>query len=297
VVAHESREDLPACLASLRAAALHVEVIVVDNASTDGSAELVRREFPDALLIEPGRNLGFSRANNLGLARAGAAYVLFLNPDAALRPGALEALAGVLDASREVGAVGPRTRDPDGTIQVTFGPALTPRAEWRQRRLVEGVRRRRPSALARAEALAAREHEPAWISGSCLLARRAALEAVGGFDEGFFLYEEDADLCLRLRRAGWRVRFTPAAEVVHRLGRSMQRAPARARLEYRRSHLRYYGKHGGPLALLALRAWLAAGAGLDWLRSLGPGGARRAARGEAVAALRAAVSRIEPPAS
>ena len=150
--------------------------------------------------------------------------------------------------------MGPLTRNPDGSVQVSFGPDLTPIAEWRQRRLVRGVRERRPAALREAEARATAESEPDWVSGSCFLARREALEAVGGFDEGFFLYEEDVDLCLRVRRAGWRVVYTPAAEVRHALGRSMAQAPARARLEYDRSHLRYYRKHNGAAQTALLRA-------------------------------------------
>jgi GT2 family glycosyltransferase len=95
------------------------------------------------------------------------------------------------------------------------------------------------------------------VSASCLLARRSALEAVGGFDEGFFLYEEDVDLCVRVRAAGWRIFHTPSAEVLHRSGRSMAQAPAAARMAYHRSHLRYYRKHKGALATAALRGLLA----------------------------------------
>jgi len=183
--------------------------------------------------------------------------VLVLNPDAEVTAGALETLSGILDARPAVGVVGPLTRNPDGSVQVSFGPDLTPLAEWRQRRLVRGVRERRPQALREAAARAAAEQEPDWVSGSCFLARRQALQSVGGFDEAFFLFEEDADLCLRLRRAGWRVLFTPAAEVRHALGRSMDQAPERARLEYDRSHLLYYRKHNGPLLTALLRTWLA----------------------------------------
>jgi GT2 family glycosyltransferase len=118
---------------------------------------------------------------------------------------------------------------------------------------VRGVRRGVPEVLREAEDRHAREHEPGWVSGACLMARREALEAVGGFDEGFFLYEEDADLCRRLRGAGWRVIFTPAARISHQLGQSMARVPQRARLEYHRSHLLYYRKHNGPLDRGALR--------------------------------------------
>jgi len=141
-------------------------------------------------------------------------------------------------------------------VQVSSGPDLTPLSEWRQRRLVRGVEAREGAALALAARLYSSEHEPAWVSGSCLLTRRAHLETVSGLDESFFLYEEDVDLCVRIRRLGYRVLFTPAAEVLHHKGRSMARVPALARLEYHRSHLRYYGKHRGPLPVAFLRAYL-----------------------------------------
>jgi hypothetical protein len=198
-------------------------------------------------------NVGFARACNQGVRATTAPLVLFLNPDATVTAGAVEVLAARLDADADVGAVGPLTRDPDGTIQVSTGPDLTPAAERRQRWLVRSVRRGLPEALREAEDRHAREHEPGWVSGACLMARREALEAVGGFDEGFFLYEEDADLCRRLRGAGWRVIFTPTATIRHQLGQSMARAPERARLEYHRSHLLYYRKHNGPLDRGALR--------------------------------------------
>jgi GT2 family glycosyltransferase len=199
-------------------------------------------------------------------------------------------MAALLDRRPRVGAVGPRTVGADGTVQVSFGPPLTPLGEWRQRRLVRGVRGRDPGALARAGALAAVEHEPAWLSASCLMARREALAEVGGFDEAFFLYEEDVDLCLRLRRAGWSVVFTPAAAVVHHLGRSTEADPARARLEYHRSHLRYYRKHNGLLSTAALRALIGTSAALGWLSSGGPGRQRRERRAHWARVLRAAFS-------
>ena len=224
-------------------------------------------------------NVGFARACNQGWRASRAPHVLFLNPDAEVTPGAVETLVGLLESRPAVGAVGPRTRSADGTIQVSTGPDLTPLAELRQRRLVLGVARREPGRSREAEALHAREHEPAWVSGSCLIARRAALEAVGGFDEGFFLYEEDADLCRRLRQAGWRVVFTPAAEVRHQLGRSMSKAPRRARLEYHRSHLRYYRKHNGPPR--ARRCGSSSPAAALSSGSRRPSGRRAAARGSA----------------
>jgi hypothetical protein len=287
IVSFEAREALLAALASVRAhAGLPVETIVVDNASADGSADAVRAAFPEALVVANPDNVGFARACNQGWRAARAPFVLFLNPDAELLPGALPALIALLQARTDVGAAGPRTRSADGSIQVSTGPDLGLLAEWRQRRLVLGVSRRDARRLAEAEALYAREREPGWVSGACLAARRVALEAVSGFDEGFFLYEEDADLCLRLRKAGWRVAFTPDAEIRHQLGRSMSRSPARARLEYHRSHLRYYVKHKGLASRAALRL-LFAGRGLvGWVRgALTSDGAGRA---EAAALVRLA---------
>jgi GT2 family glycosyltransferase len=263
VVSYNTRDDLLRCLASLAAhVRLPLEVVVVDNASTDGSAAAVRAAYPAARVLESPANQGFSAANNAGIRASSAPQVLVLNSDAELLPGALETLSGLLDARSDLGVVGPRTVNPDGSVQLSFGPDLTPLSEWRQRSLVLGLRARRPEALREAEQRASREQEPDWVSGSCFLARRAALEAIGGFDEGFFLYEEDADLCRRLRGAGWRVLYTPAAEVRHALGQSMARDAARARREYRRSHLRYYRKHNGPLLTALLRAYLAVTGGL-----------------------------------
>ena len=291
VVSFEARESLLDGLRSVRAhASSPLELVVVDNASRDGSAEAVRAARPEALVIANPDNVGFARAANQGWRVSRAPNVLFLNPDAELTPGALETLAGLLESRPEVGAAGPRTRSGDGSIQVSTGPDLTPLSERRQRRLVRGVARREPVALAEAEALHAREHEPAWVSGSCLMTRRAALEGVGGFDERFFLYEEDADLCRRMRAAGWRIVFTPAAEVRHALGRSMAEAPRRSRLEYHRSHLLYYHKHNGPVALAALRLLLAARGLGGWLRGQASGDT--AARADGLALVRLALERV-----
>jgi hypothetical protein len=285
VVSFEARDTLLAGLHALRAhASFPLELVVVDNASTDGSADAVRARDPEALVIANAENVGFARACNQGWRASRAPHVLFLNPDAEVTPGAVETLARLLESRPAVGAAGPRTRGSDGTIQVSTGPDLAPLAELRQRRLVLGVARREPQALAQAEALHAREHEPAWVSGSCLVVRRTALEAVGGFDERFFLYEEDADLCRRLREAGWGVVFTPEAEVKHHLGRSMSKAPRRARLEYHRSHLLYYAKHNGPLSRAALLILLAARGALEWLEAAVSGDAP--GRADALALIR-----------
>ncbi|MBI3932143.1 MAG: glycosyltransferase family 2 protein [Acidobacteria bacterium] len=267
VVSYNTREDLLRCLASLRRITLPLEAVVVDNASADGSVEAVLAQFPHVRVIASAENLGFSRANNLGLRETRAPHCLVLNSDAEVRPGAVETLVAALDRRPDVGIVGPRTVGSDGGPQVSFGPALTPLSEWRQRRLVRGLRAGAVWARRAAEERSRRPCDPDWVSGSCFLARRGALEAVGGFDEGYFLYEEDVDLCVRVRGAGWRVAYEPAAEVVHHLGRSMETSPSRARLEYHRSHLRYYRKHNGPLGAVLLRGHLTLLGVVGWLKT------------------------------
>ena len=261
---------------------------MVDNASRDGSAATVRERFPSVRLIANPENVGFARACNQGARACAAPYLLFLNPDATLAPGSLSTLAAILEARPRVGVVGPRTRSANGDIQVSTGPDLSLVSEVRQRRLVRGVARRDPAVLVEAEGLHAVEREADWVSGACLMIRRQAFDAVAGFDERFFLYEEDADLCRRVRQAGWQVLFSPTAEARHALGRSMARTPERARLEYQRSHLLYYRKHCGPAQRAALQLWLAARAALGLVvGALSLNGARTR---EALALLRLAVA-------
>jgi len=254
VVSWQSREELLACLASLDDhAPATVRVVVVDNASTDGTLEAVPARHPGAQVIANSENVGFSRASNQAWRATASPYVLFLNPDAEVRPGTVERLVETLEGRHDLGVVAPRVVDVDGHVESSTGSDLHPWSEWRQRRLVRAVARRDPDALREADARHSVPHEPDWVSGACFLARRAALEAASGFDEAFFLYEEDADLCRRLRAAGWRIAFEPRAVVRHRRGASRARGAERARLEYHRSHLLYYRKHNGPLARLALR--------------------------------------------
>jgi N-acetylglucosaminyl-diphospho-decaprenol L-rhamnosyltransferase len=256
IVSYNTRDLLLSCLSSLQSVTLPMETIVVDNASADGSADAARSHVTRPQVIAQSSNLGFGKANNVGIRAAQGRFVLMLNSDAAVRPGCVETLAGVVEGRPEVGVVGPRTLHPDGRAQLSFGPDLTPWNEWRQRRLVRALRRQDPAAQRRVQEMTAREQEPAWLSGACLLARRDLLLRLGGFDEGFFLYEEDVDLCVRIRQAGFKVFFTPQAQVVHHLGRSMATAESRSRQAYRDSHIRFYEKHRGPVDRLLLRLWM-----------------------------------------
>lgn len=289
IVSFNTKPELLRCLESLTAnVSLPLEVIVVDNASQDGTVEALRHQRPSAQLIANRKNVGFARACNQGLRAARAPLVLVLNSDTEVRPGAVEALVEALQRNPDAALAGPRTLNSDGTLQASFGPPLTLQGEWQRRRLMRGLRARRPEAMRELEEAWSGEREPAWISGSCMLARRKALEEVGLFDESFFLYEEDVDLCLRLRQARWRLVLVPSAEVIHHLGRSVQKAPRVASLEYQRSHLRYYRKHNGRFQTSMLSAWLLASAAGSWLAALGPGSRRREKRSQACDVLKLA---------
>ena len=291
VVSFNTRDDTLRCLRSLRQQDFlpPMEIVVVDNASGDGSVDAIHASFPGVVVLALDANLGYGAANNRALARVQTPYALLLNSDAEIRPGAVEALTSHLDAHLRVGLVGPRTLYPDGTPQISWGPRLTPFNEWRQRRWQRAVATKDSTACAQLAALVRRTHAPEWLSGCCLLGRMESLRAVGFFDEGYFLYEEDADLCLRLRRAQWGLAFVPDAEVVHHVGRSAATAPQRSRLEYHRSHLRYYALHNGPIRTAALRGWLAGHAVLGWLLAGGRAGDAAAARRHWLAVARLAL--------
>ena len=286
VVSYNTRDDTLLCLRSLREeGGTPLPIVVVDNGSTDGTPEALRSAFPDVVVIALETNCGFGAANNAGLARVATDYVLLINSDARLCEGALPTLVQHLDAHPDVGIVGPKTLNEDGTVQLSWGPDLGLWSEWRQRSRMRAIEAGNPRALRRLERECRKVANPDWVSGSCLAARAGAMRGLEGFDEGFFLYEEDADLCRRAREQGWKIALDTAAVVVHRRGRSMRQAPARAILEYHRSHLRYYRKHLPPWESFVLRAWMALRASVAWQAARRAGDAPRRGAWASVLAL------------
>jgi N-acetylglucosaminyl-diphospho-decaprenol L-rhamnosyltransferase len=220
-----------------------LDTVVVDNGSTDGTLDLVRERFPEASIVQQ-ENLGLAAGWNRGLEATSAPYVLFLNADAWLHEGALETLAGYLDAHPDVAWVSPRLRYPDGRLQrsVRGFPTL-----WRLATEFLFLRKLAPRTRALNAFYAGdfdhdSEREAEWIMGACFLLRRAAVEQVGPADEDFFLFSEETDWCWRLRAAGWKIVFLPAAEATHVLG-----AAHGGRLfdELLASQLRFLTKHRG----------------------------------------------------
>jgi GT2 family glycosyltransferase len=244
IVTCNSRDEIGNCLHSvvMPAAPCPPEVVVVDNASTDGTPDFVRREFPSVRIIAGRENVGFARANNRGAAETSAGLLLLLNPDTVVPPGALQTLVRALDGQPDAAIAGPRLVDANGQAELSFGPPITPWGELQQKVLLSLYNRRVRPAVHYVERRTRSAGERAWVSGACLLIRRGDWDAVGGFDERFFMYTEDVDLCAAVRARGRRVWFAPEAEVRHLRGRSARRNPDTARLR-RLSHIAYYEKH------------------------------------------------------
>lgn len=256
IVTHNSEDVLGDCLASIDLHAPAEPVIVVDNASEDGSAALAEAA-PQVTLIRAEENEGFSKANNRALRAIETEFALVLNPDARLTSSLLPELLAAADRMPGAAAFGPKTVYEDGRPQVSFGPDLSLASEYRQRKLVKGVKAGAAWALEEFERESRHARPVDWISGSCMLLRMSAVREAGFFDERYFLYEEDADLCLRLRQAGSHVMFIPQAVVIHELGTSMAKASKRARDAYDESHRLYYRLHRSPMEQKLLSAVLA----------------------------------------
>ena len=245
IVSFNTRRDLDACLRSLHDAPpdLPHAIIVADNGSSDGSVRMVRTAWPDVHVIEMGWNAGFAAATNAGIRACDSELVLLLNSDTVVPAGNIDRLIGALDADRTAAAAGPRLIDRDGAVELSFGRMLSPWNEARQKLIALGIARGVVPVARWFERHVTTPHHPDWVSGACLLVRRAAGAAAGWLDERFFLYCEDVDFCAALRAAGHRILFTPAAEIVHARGRSGATDPPAARAAYRRSRIAFYVKH------------------------------------------------------
>ena len=245
IVTYNSRADLDRCLESLTAhpPAVDHEVVVIDNASGDGTAQHARTRWPAVHVLDAGGNLGFAKANNLGIRQTFGELVLLLNPDTVVPGDAIDTLVGVLDINPDAAIVGPRLVDARGRAELSFGAMISPFAELRQKLLVRGNDRGWPLATGIVTWLTRRPRRVDWVSGACLLIRRADLEAVGLLDERYFMYAEDVDLCAAVRARGRAVLFAPHAHVVHLRGRSVASAASATAAAYRRSQIAFYEKH------------------------------------------------------
>jgi N-acetylglucosaminyl-diphospho-decaprenol L-rhamnosyltransferase len=271
IVSYNVRHYLIECVRSLRADGLQ-QIVVVDNASSDGSVDAVRAADPDVIVLALDRNVGFAGGVNRGVALTATPYAMVLNPDVVVEPGSTKALVEYLEREADAGMVGPRIDTPDGELY----PSV----------------RRFPSVLdatghaflwfvwagnpfTRRYRMLDWDHEQAcdvdWIAGTHFVVRRPAWDQLGGLDERYFMYGEDVDLCWRMWRAGWRVAYEPAARVTHAIGRSTDQRPYRMILAHHRSLYRFSatslsGRRRALLPLVAVA--LGVRTGMAWLQRL-----------------------------
>jgi N-acetylglucosaminyl-diphospho-decaprenol L-rhamnosyltransferase len=264
VVNYNTGSYLTRCLGSAYESAgdAHLEVAVVDNDSRDGSADDAIRRYPHSRLISNRRNRGFAAAVNQGILATAAPFILLLNPDAEILAGTIGGFVKLARDRPRAGAIGPMIREPDGTVYPSARKVPTPVEALGHAFLGPFLPRNR---FTRAYTMAGwdrrSERSVEWVSGSCMLLRRSALDQVGLLDERFFLYVEDVDLCRRLRLGGWDVRFSPELEVTH-VGGVSTRGSKRMTLEHSNSIFKYFVKHHStgvwpalrPLVWVALRA-------------------------------------------
>lgn len=252
---------LRACLSSvfrsLGGLPVEAEVIVVDNDSRDGSAEMVAQEFPVVKVSRNNANVGFTRANNQGIATASGRYLLLLNPDAELAPGSLKSLLEYAEAHPKVGVIGPKLVFPDGTVQSSrrrFPSLLTGCLESTvlQRYLPDHPSLRHYYVLDGSDE---DTQEVDWVVGACMLVRRDAVECVGAFDERFFMYSEELDLCYRIKRAGWKVIYLAQAQVIHHEAKSSEQNLVNRNIHFHDSRCKFFGKHHGRWQEFLLR-WI-----------------------------------------
>ena len=256
IVNFNGGDHLHRCLTSLAAHPAHVttEITVVDNASLDGS-EAHAADRAGVRLLKLPQNVGFSAGNNAGIRASSGELLLLLNNDTIVPSNALDTLIARLEANAEAAVAGPRLVDGHGRAELSFGPMISPLGELRQKAILTLQAREFGPVTRWVERTTRRERFVDWVSGACLLVRRAVAEDVGLLDERFFLYTEDVDFCASVRAKGWKVLFTPAAEIVHLRGQSRATALRASNAAYRRSHVAFYEKHH-PRMVPLLRAYL-----------------------------------------
>jgi GT2 family glycosyltransferase len=271
IVSWNVRDLLNLCLRSLGGSSL--EIIVVDNGSTDGSIDLVRSQFPHVRLIANTENLGFPAANNQGIQVASGRYILLLNPDTEVVRDALSTMVAYCDEHQDVGMVGPQLLNSDRSVQSSRRRFPTLATAFFESTWLQPYAPRR--VLERYYVLDQTDEQVQdvdWVYGAAMLARREAIQQVGLMDEGYFMYSEELDWCRRFWEAGWRVVYVPAAQIIHHGGKSSEQVVPARHIHFQTSKVRYFSKFHGPfvggivrLFLLAGYVWQIGLEGAKWL--------------------------------
>jgi hypothetical protein len=251
IVNYNDKAHLESCLSSLEADAqeLNLEILVVDNNSSDGSQEFIEKRFPKIKLIRNKENKGFSRANNQAIRESRGEFILFLNTDTVLLPKTIELLLEEMKRNPKAGALGPALLKGANVYQASFGRKVSFFSEVLHKCFLNPYYK----LLLK---IVQKKREVGWLSGACLIVRRDILDEVGLFDENFFLYFEDIDLCFRIKKRGWKLVYFPQAKIFHEGGVTTTPLKFSSRLEYRKSQLYFYQKHNSKTSLFLLRLYL-----------------------------------------
>lgn len=281
IVNYQSYDELRTCLTSIQQARGGASIVVVDHATDPAAADAIAAQFPDVLLLRKATNEGFAAGVNAGMRATDAQWVLLVNPDCTIEPDTCGTLTAWLRDHPDVGVVGPRIRNADGTVQASarrfpnFTTGIAGRSSWLTKVLPHNPLSNHNLHYARAD----RPVTVDWVSGACMLIRRQAFDAVGGMDEGFFLYWEDADFCRRLKEAGWTSMYVPHAAATHIGGRSSRHAATTSLEAFHRSAYRLFTKHASaPARLLSPLVFLALQTRLALMKRLVPRRAGRSGR-------------------
>ncbi len=257
IVSWNCRDYLIGCLESIRTAGPRgpSKVYVVDNSSSDGTVEVVRRDFPEVRLIANRENVGFAAANNQAIQESRSRYILLLNPDTTLLPGAVDGLVAFMDSHPEVSASGPALLNSDGTVQRTGVRFPANRNILCETLFLDRIFSQ-SKIFGRHKELymdSSRPREVDFVHGAALMARRKAVERIGGLDEGFFMYFEETDWCWRMKAEGGKVYYSAVSGIVHHSGSEAGHFDERRLVHYHASLLRFYKKHYGTVRLTLLR--------------------------------------------
>lgn len=244
IVNWNTKDYLIQCLKSLEQTVKHlkIEIIVVDNGSSDGSVEWIRQKFTKATLIMNSVNLGFARANNQAMALSKGRYVLLLNPDVEAKEGAIENLVAFMEGHPEAGVAGAQLLYPDGSKQNSIANFPSLATELLNKSFLRWLF---PTRYPGKESTYTKPIEVDSVIGACMMVRREAIDQVGLLDEDYFLFLEETDWCYRMRQRGWKIYHVPQAEVIHFQGKSAEKDKKRAKVEYYRSRSLFFKKHRG----------------------------------------------------
>ncbi len=256
LVNYNGKEILPDCLNSIEKFIdiPNYEIIIVDNASSDSSVELLAVNYPQIHLVKQIENRGFGAGNNVGAKFSSGEFLFLLNPDTVLTSNILPHLIELMQIDPQVGIIGPKLLNPDGSLQISVSPALGIKGEYQARRLHRDYKNISQQSLIEQKFQEIQEVDI--VVGAAFFIRSSLFYELGGFDENFFMYFEESDLCQRVQYQGYKIIYTPHVSLIHLKGYSIQKAANIMSIQYRRSQIYYYQKHRPLWEQILLRIYL-----------------------------------------